>query len=64
MDHLDENEIARFVDALRMDTQDQLPEEIREHVAECFHCKMELIAMWEIVEFLENPTYVRPVSIK
>ena len=50
--HLDENEIAAYVDALREDLQDQLPGEILEHVAECFECKVEIIEVWELVEVI------------
>ena len=50
--HLDENEIAAYVDALREDLQDQLPGEILEHVAKCFECKVEIIEVWELVEVI------------
>jgi anti-sigma factor RsiW len=48
--HLTENELAQYVDALLSDKQDQLPEEILEHVEECFECKMEIIEVWELIK--------------
>lgn len=50
MDHLTENEIAQYVDALVSDKQDQLPEEILEHVEECVECKMEIIEVALLIE--------------
>lgn len=48
--HLAENEIAQYVGALVLDRQDQLPEEILEHVEECYECKVEIM---EVMEFIE-----------
>ena len=44
MNHLTENQLALYVDALVSYNQDQLPEEILEHVEECPDCKV--TAMW------------------
>lgn len=46
--HLTENEIAQYVDALVSEKQDQLPEEILQHVEECFECKADLLEVWEL----------------
>lgn len=43
--HLTEEEIALYVDALVLDNQDELPEEVQEHVAECFERKVEIICV-------------------
>ena len=48
--HLTEQEIALYVDALVLDQQNQLPEEIREHVKKCFGCKVEVMEVGELVD--------------
>ena len=48
--HLAENEIALYVDALIADRQVQLPQEILEHVEECFECKVEIVEVLRLVE--------------
>jgi hypothetical protein len=56
--HLSEDQLALYVDALVSDTQDQLPE----HVEECEECKMEVIGVRELIEgigphqVLDNPS--------
>jgi hypothetical protein len=50
--HLTELELARYVDALVSDKQDQLPE----HVEECLECKVEIMKVWELVEFTKENT--------
>ena len=55
MDHLDENKIAQYVDALSADTKDQLPEEILEHVAECLDCKVAIMGVLPLVEAYDHP---------
>ena len=52
MDHLDENEIAQYVDAQMLDTQNQLPAEMLEHVEDCFECKVEIMEVIELMECL------------
>ena len=60
--HLPEEQLALYVDALVLDQQDQLPEEILEHVEECEECKMEVIGVRELIEgigphqVLDNPS--------
>jgi len=41
--------------ALALNQQDQLPEEIREHVADCFECKAEIIETLELIWAIESP---------
>ncbi len=46
--HLDENEIAAYVDALEAGTQDTLSERILDHVEECIECKMEIVDVYNL----------------
>jgi len=50
MTHLDEQELATYVEALLIDEQGQLPE----HVEECLECKMEIMEVWELIEAVER----------
>lgn len=52
MDHLDEQELAQYVDALIFDEQSRLPEYILEHVEECLVCKKEVMEALGLVEFV------------
>lgn len=52
---LTELEVTQYVDALASDKQDRLPEEILEHVEECFECKAEIVQVWELIEAIEPP---------
>jgi hypothetical protein len=47
--HLTEQELAQYVDALILDKQDQLPEEIRAHVADCVQRKKNIIETLELI---------------
>ena len=47
--HLSEQELAQYVDALVLDKEDELPQEVLEHVAECFECKIEIMEVFELV---------------
>jgi hypothetical protein len=38
-----------------LDKQGQLPEDIREHVAECFECKVELMEVIELMGAIGLP---------
>jgi hypothetical protein len=49
--HLDENEIAQYVDAIEAGTVDRLPEEVLRHVEGCLECKGEIV---EVMELNEN----------
>jgi hypothetical protein len=48
--HPTEQELAQYVDALVLDKQDQLPEEMLEHVEECFECKVEVLEVLGLIE--------------
>jgi hypothetical protein len=48
--HLREQELAQYVDALATDQQDRVPQEILEHVQECFACKVEVMEVLELKE--------------
>jgi glutamate synthase domain-containing protein 3 len=37
------------------EVQDQLTEEILEHVEECLECKVEIVEVWELVQAIEPP---------
>lgn len=47
--HLEENEIAACLDALRVDRYEELPREILDHVEECLECKRKIVGAWEII---------------
>jgi hypothetical protein len=42
-------ELAQYVNAF-VDMQNELPQEILEHVAECFECKVEVMEVLELKE--------------
>jgi hypothetical protein len=46
--HLDENEIALYVDAIEAENQDELSKEILDHVEECSKCKMEIVEVYDL----------------
>jgi len=48
--HLSDEQLAHYVDALVSDHLDQLPEEILEHVEECFECKVTILDELDLVE--------------
>lgn len=63
MTHLDEQELAQYVDALISDKQDHLPEEILEHVEECLECKLEVMEVWILIEpDDQTPTFDIPLK--
>ena len=45
-------QLAQFVDALRMDEQDQMPGELLVHVSDRFECKVDVMEVWELVELM------------
>ena len=49
MDHLNEQEIARCVDALMNDQHGQLPEYMLNHVEECEECKVEVMGVLDLI---------------
>lgn len=48
--HLTHEAIALYVDALKLDRVDKLPDSIRNHVAECQRCKQEVIELESLVD--------------
>ena len=54
MPHLDEQELAQYIDALMFDKQGQLPEYILEHVEECFGCKVEIREVLALAQFVRS----------
>lgn len=54
--HLTEQELAQYVDALVLEKQDQLPEDMREHAAECRECKVEVMEIMESSGDNESPS--------
>lgn len=56
--HLTEQELAQYVEALVLEKQGQLPENMREHVADCFQCKVEILGVWELVEPVGSSEFV------
>jgi hypothetical protein len=53
-EHLDENEIARYADYLRHESTD-LPDGLREHVEACPLCRMEIMAVADLMDTLPEP---------
>jgi hypothetical protein len=52
--HLTEVELALYVDAIVLDAQVKLPEDILDHVADCTECKVELIELLELIDAEER----------
>ncbi|MCX6138225.1 MAG: hypothetical protein NTV54_12095 [Ignavibacteriales bacterium] len=48
--HLSEEAVALYVDALKLKTIEQIPEEIRDHVAECPVCKIDIEELFLLLE--------------
>jgi hypothetical protein len=48
--HLSEEAVALYVDALKLESLDQLPEAIRDHVSECSVCKIEIEELFLLLE--------------
>lgn len=51
--HLTEVELALYVDAIVLDAQVKLPEDILDHVADCTECKVELIDLMDLIDFIQ-----------
>src|SRR5664279_4340394 len=47
--HLNEEGVALFVDALKLDRTGELPREVREHVAGCQTCKKEVTGLFSLL---------------
>lgn len=48
--HLNEEGVALYVDALRLERTERLPEPIREHVAGCQECRREVTGLYSLLE--------------
>jgi hypothetical protein len=48
MKHLDENEIAAYIEAIIAEKTDELPVNILDHVEECLECKKAIVDTVEI----------------
>ena len=47
--HLNEEGVALYVDALRLDRTDRLPEHIRAHVAACQQCRVNVTGLYSLL---------------
>ena len=48
--HLNEEGVALFVDALKLDTVEQLPGAVRDHAADCPECKKEITGLFALLD--------------
>jgi hypothetical protein len=48
--HLNDEGVALFVDALKLDTVNQIPEQIRRHVEDCTECKTSITGVFSLLE--------------
>ena len=48
--HLNEEGVALYVDALKLNTIEQLPEPVLEHVSECATCKLNIEELFQLLE--------------
>jgi hypothetical protein len=74
--HLDEEGVALYVDALKLDRTDRLPDPIRAHVAGCQECRANVTGLYSLLaeEPVESshptlkrpaqPWFVRPVAYR
>ncbi len=53
-DHLTEQELAQYVDAIRGEWQELLPEKSLGHVEDCASCKVELIEILDLMDTLDE----------
>ncbi len=62
--HLNEEGVALYVDALKLDALEQLPEPVLEHVSECAMCKLNIEELFQLLEEVGKPeerhSYFRP----
>lgn len=52
--HMIKQELAQYVDALVLDQQDQLRNQILEHVEDCMNCKKEIIETLDLIWTVET----------
>jgi hypothetical protein len=48
--HLTQEAIALYVDALKLNKTNQLPQELLTHVADCEHCKVQITELYSLLE--------------
>ena len=48
--HLNDEGVALYVDALKLNTLEQLPPAIRDHVAGCYECKREITGLMALLD--------------
>lgn len=48
-DHLNDEALALFAEAMMLNRQEVLPEVVREHVEDCLQCKKEIIALYDFM---------------
>lgn len=49
-EHLSEEAVALYVDALKLDQLKKLPTELRDHVSECVSCRMSIEQLFSLLE--------------
>jgi len=47
--HLNDAGVAMYVDALKLDVLDQVPQEVRDHVSECQKCRKEITGLYTLL---------------
>lgn len=62
--HLKDHEIALYADALRSNSENQLPPHFLEHVEECVECKSAILELVAIVGDIENEDEIEPAKEK
>ncbi len=48
--HLNDEGVALYVDALKLNTLEQLPAAIRDHVADCHECKKDITGLFTLID--------------
>ena len=56
MPHISEEEICLYVDALKLEKTDRLPQNLVDHVSTCMDCKREIMQLYDV---LRNEDYHR-----
>jgi hypothetical protein len=58
-DHLNEEGISLYVEALVNDTLHKLPIEVVEHVEKCFKCKRDIIEIYDMLDEAKHIMYLK-----
>ena len=53
-EHLSEEELALYVEGMKLDVSRRLPERLLAHVEGCLNCKVELMELFELVDALDE----------